>query len=469
MLSRIKGRTKLNSQATASIWYIASNLLSRGVGFVFTPIFTRLLTPSEYGIYSLYVSLMGIFTAITTLEMSGSVIYRGIAKFEDEGCESFISSALGAETVLSIFFLTLYIVFRKRINAITSLSTALTVFLLVQIFINTAEGFYFAKERYFGRYKTVSLINISVGLITPLLSLAFIFFGLGGESRIIAPLITSGAVTLPIILRIIKNGKRLFSRDGWKFIFRITLPMLPHYLSLSLIAQSDKIIIARLVGSEAVGKYSAAYSIGFMLSLITGGLSLALTPWMMRKLKEGRTETVRSAISAASGAVIYSTLIFLSVMPEIFRIAVGGDYYEALPVAYVVAVSVIFSFLSSALTNCILHTERTSLITKNSLISASVSLLSGFMLIKSFGYTGGAYATFISYVLLYALNSRTSKKVIGIDIVGANESLRLFFILLFFATLIFLLRASFFARIIIIFALILMALPKVSECKRILL
>jgi len=469
LLSRIKGRLKFNSQATASIWYIASNLITRGAGFLFTPIFTRLLSPSEYGIYSLYVSLMGIFTVITTFEMSGSVMYRGIAKFDNNGCDGFISSALGAESMLGLGFLVLYIIFKRQINAITSLSTPLTVFLLIQIFLNTAQGFYFAKKRYFGDYKTVSAINISVGLLTPLLSLLLIHLGVGGESRIIAPLITSAAVTAPIIFSIVKSGKKLFSKDGWKFIFGLTIPMIPHYLSLSLIAQSDKIIVARMLGDGAVGKYSAAYSVGFMMSLVTGGLSLALTPWTLRKLKDGKTETVKSAISASARVVTFSTLIFLALIPEIFRFAVAKEYYEALPVTYVVATSVIFYFLSTVLTNCILHTERSGLITKNSLISAAVSLLSGLIFIRWLGYIGGAYATVISYALLYVLNYSTSKKVLYKDMIGVNESLRLFLPLLFFTVLIFLLRGSLFARVLIIFALIVLAVPEVSKCKRILL
>ena len=56
-------------EMNTAAWSVISALLSRGAGVIFTPIFTRILTPSEFGVYSLYTSLMGLFTAICTLDI----------------------------------------------------------------------------------------------------------------------------------------------------------------------------------------------------------------------------------------------------------------------------------------------------------------------------------------------------------------------------------------------------------------
>ena len=47
---------RLNAPARSSLLFTLTNLFSKGASLVFTPIFTRLLTPEEYGEYSLFSS-----------------------------------------------------------------------------------------------------------------------------------------------------------------------------------------------------------------------------------------------------------------------------------------------------------------------------------------------------------------------------------------------------------------------------
>lgn len=459
-------KQKLNKTASASVWYIASNLLSRGIGFLFTPIFTRMLSPSEYGMYSLYVSLMGIFTVLTTFQMSGNVIYRGFARFDGGRRAKFLSSALGAQALISCASFLILSAFNDKIKNLTSLDTGLTLILILQIFLTGTEGFYLAACRYDGRYKTVAKINFSVGIITPLLSLILIRVGLGGYSRIISVLLISVAVAAPIAVKIIRDGKRLIWGEGWRYLFKMTLPMLPHFISLSIIAQSDKIIIARTLGEGVLGKYSAAYSIGFILSYVGSAFTIALSPWIIKKMKLGKSVEVRECIFSVGKMIGYATLFFLAFLPELFRLAVPYEYREALPVAYLTALSVLFSFLSGVITICILHYEKPMLITKNSLISALPTVLLGYFLTIQVGYIGGSFASFFAYVMLFLFNLRTLEKI-------DREKQKVKFGLqvsmyLIFAALLFFLKISFVARLLIAFAVVLLALPELKECKKLL-
>lgn len=448
------------------MWYIGSNILSRGISFLFTPIFTRLLSPSEYGIYSLYVSLMGIFTVLTTFQMSGNVIYRGFAKFDGDSRAKFLSSALGAQCLTSGLSILIFAVIGNKLSAVTSLDTELTLILILQIFLSGTEGFFLAKCRYDGRYQTVAKFNIGIGFATPILSLLLIRAGFRGYARILSPLFLSLGVAIPIAVKIIRDGKRLVWGEGWRFIFKMTLPMLPNFISLSLIAQSDKIIIARMLGEGALGKYSAAFSIGFITSHLASAFSVALSPWIIRKMKEGKSEDVKSCIISTAKAVGYTSLLFLAVLPELFRAALAPEYREAMPVAYIAAGSVIFSLLATLISICILHYEKPMLITKNSLISALFAVLLGYLLTKWLGYIGGAFASFISYAILFTFNRRTLEKVTG-DGKKAKFGLHSLGFCVF-ALVLFFLRVSFFSRLLVSFALVLLAIPELKACKKLL-
>ena len=408
---------------------------------------------------------MGIFTVLTTFEISGSVMYRGLAKFEGEKRAEYLSSALGAISALNIGSLALYIIFRNFLNDITSLDTHLTIVLFLQVFLNAALGVYFAEKRYSGEYRTVALINIGMGTLSPLLALFFIYLGGGGEARIIAPLISSALFTLPVIYSIIKKGRRIFSREVFSFLFKITLPMLPHYLSLSLIAQFDKIIIARNFGDGAVGRYSAAYSVGFLLSLLSSGILLVLAPRAMQKQKENKNDEVSAALSASGRLIAYATLAFLTLAPETFYLVVSHEYYDAMPVIYPIAISVFFLFMSSAASNCLIHYERPFLITKNSLITSAVCVFLCIFLIRRWGYIGGAYVTLFSYILLFALNSKTLKKISGGSL-SISYTYNFWGLLLVYSLLAYIFRFSLFTRLLLLSALILLLLPEFKKYKK---
>lgn len=457
---------KLNLQVKASVWYIAANVISRGLGFVFTPVFTALLLPEEYGIYSLYVGLLGIFTVLVTLEISGSVAYRGIRKFEDAGVDNFILYALGIESLIALSLFSVYMIFRRRINGIFGLGTPFFAMLFAEIFLTAAEGLYFAKKRYLGEYKPVFWLNVSAGILTPVLAILFIRLGMGGVSRILALLVSSLVITAPLIFDMLKRGSSLVSARVWRYILSLSVPILPHYLSLSVIAQADKVIISRIVGGAALAKYSVAYSVGLLVSLISGGLSLSITPWGLRKLGEGKDSLVADAIFAAAKAVSLATLLFLTVLPEIFTLAAAPEYREALPVAYTVAASVIFSFLSSLLTVFILHSEKIGLITLTSSLSALGCIFITVFLVDKLGYIGGAYSTVISYFMLFLLCLWASKRATGRTVLSLKKSFGLIAVTLLFETLIFLLRNSLISRIMLLVAIVLIALPELSRTRR---
>ena len=96
-----KERETLSLPAKASFFSIGTNILSKGISILFTSIFTRILLPSEFGEYTVFASWVGIASAISTFELCGSVLYRGMQRWRSE-YESFLSSALG---LLSVFLL----------------------------------------------------------------------------------------------------------------------------------------------------------------------------------------------------------------------------------------------------------------------------------------------------------------------------------------------------------------------------
>ncbi len=453
---------RITLPARASIWYTIGTVAERAGTMLFTPIFTRILTPEEFGLYPLYISWMGIFTVLCTLEISGSVIYRGLSKFEDK--DAFISSSLGLVTTSSLLSLILYMIFRNSINGVTGLSTELTLFLIIQILASGIQSIYFSRCRYEYKYRTVVAIGLISALVTPTLAILLVnLTRIGGKARIIAPLILSIAIALPLAFGIFKKNKSLFSLERWKYILKLSIPELPHFLSTTLSLQIGRIIVGRVFGQGELAKYSVAFSLGFLLSILSSGIASALYPWINRKLLQGSFDIINEVTKKLFFLSATLTLLFLTAVPEIFRILAPSEYANALIAVYPIALSIPFSFFNGLSANVITYYEKTYFLSSASLSSTLITLMLNLMLTLRYGYVAAAFIVPISAavnLLFVRFSARTvsKKRLFPIkDYIGSA------LILLAISIPIIIFADVLLARILLGLALIMIILPKSGE------
>ena len=93
----------LSVETRAAFWFTVCNLLQKGITMITMPIFTRILTTQQYGVFTVYQSWYNLISIIVTLNLSGSLINNGMLKYEGRR-DSFISSMQGLSSTVTIFF-----------------------------------------------------------------------------------------------------------------------------------------------------------------------------------------------------------------------------------------------------------------------------------------------------------------------------------------------------------------------------
>ena len=437
----------LRLPAKASMWYTASAVLARGISALTTPIFTRLLTPEEYGLYPLYLSWLSIFTILLSLELSGGVMYRGLQKYENEKDE-FISAAFGLFLCFFIVFCSLYFAFSSFINTVTGLDTFVTFLMLCTIFANTVIGFYSAKARYEYKYMKATIINFVSSLLVPLLSIAMIFLTYyKSEARIIASAFVLIFIGIYALVSILKKSKTLYRRDVWIFLLRFNLPLLPHYLAIGMILRIGELVIGRAYGTEALGKYSVATSIGMALTVVTGGLLSALSPWILRRIRCAETEKIRDLLLLLTKGLCVLTLVLLAAAPELLSILTPPAFHTVLIAVFPIALSVIPIFLSNALASAESYYEKSHLTTLPSIISAAVSALFSLLVLPKVDYRFAGAFVLISYLILTALNTLLYKRLSGEILIKVKPTLTAFALTVLYSIALLLFRDSILSRV----------------------
>ncbi len=95
LISKLKTKyLSISLDTRAAFWFTVCNLLQKCIAMITMPIFTRILTTEQYGVFTVYQSWYNLISIIVTLNLSGSLINNGLMKYEDRK-DKFISSMQG--------------------------------------------------------------------------------------------------------------------------------------------------------------------------------------------------------------------------------------------------------------------------------------------------------------------------------------------------------------------------------------
>ncbi len=449
-----KRRPKVRVPAKAGIWSIISALVARGVGAVGTPIFTRLLTPEEYGLYPLYTTWLGVFTSLITLGLAGGAIYRGFQRYEGRS-EEFLSAALG------LFFTAFgvmggaVILFGEPIAALTGLPTYLSYLMLTEILFSTVIAFMLAEKRYRYKYKSGAFINLISALGTPTVAVLIVkFTPYHAEARIIGALLLSVVIAVPLLFKMMKGGRALYNGEIWRYLLSVSLPLLPHLVSSSLILRASEMVIARVHGREALGKYSVAISVGLALTVLTNGLGQVFSPWILRKIRSGELPLIRRYVGLGAKGLMLSCLLLLSVAPELIALITPPAYHDALPAVYPLTLTTVAMFISGAAMSGEMYYEKNARASLPTILVAGVSVLAAVSILPRLDYRAAGLFALGSYVLLALLNSLGFRRLSGERLIGTGECVGIFSLGLVYAALLYLLRGVFLSRILLAVAIL---------------
>lgn len=400
----------------ASLWFLICGFLQKGMSMLTTPIYTRIMTESEYGRNSLYTSWYNIIFIIVSLELAAGVYSRGLIKNE-ERADAFSSALLSLSTVCVLFFSGLYFIFHSQINELTGMSTYLMIMMLIETWSTIAYQFWSNKERVAYRYKKLVVLMITYTLLRPIVGVMAVLAADGQhqvEAKVTATTLVNLVLFCGLYFSMMKKGKTFFDKEFWKYALSFNLPLIPHYLSQVILNQSDRIMIGKMCSEAAVGYYSVAYSLAMVMQIFNSAVSSTMNPWIYRSIKNGTYNRIAPVSYSILTAIAGVNFAMVALGPELLRIMAPGSYYEAVWAIPPVTVSVYFMFLYNLFATFEYYYNKTHWVMIASVGSALLNIGLNALFIPKYGFVAAGYTTLISYVLCsvahYLFMRRVTKK-----------------------------------------------------------
>ena len=419
MIKLLKRKWDLLSPGVkASLAFFIAGLVSKGISYITTPLYTRLLTSEEFGQISVYMTWKDIIGIIAMFSLSMGIFNNGMVNYPNQRDE-YSFSMLGLSNVITvvtaIVFFFVYLIDRS----LFSLDTKIWIMMFGSFLVYPAYNIWLARQRYELKYKLPILYSTILAVISPALAIGLMLSHPIGE-RLYARLYGSEiALIFAFIFFYIYLGKKSkwkVNQKYWKEAFLFNLPLIPHYLSTYLLNSSDKIMISRLVDNSATAFYSVAYSVAAVATLIWSSASGSLIPYTFEKCK---TEDYKS-ISKVTIPILYifaiGCCLVILFAPEVVSVMGPDEYKEAVYVIPPIVGGVFFQVQYHVFANVIYYFKKPKYVMYGSVISTILNLILNYIFIKKYGYIAAGYTTLFCFMIqagidYIALNHVVKKEV----------------------------------------------------------
>lgn len=382
-----------------SLCFLICSFLQKGVSIIVTPIFTRMMSTSEYGNYNIFTSWESIIIVFVSLDLSAGVYNQGLIKYEEDQ-KKYSSSMIGLTTLIFSFWFIIYLIFRNFFNGLFSMSTTYMILMFIYMFTYTIFTFWASEQRTNYKYQKLVIITLIASICNPLLGIILMNFL---EDKVLARILGTCIVWFLMyswmFVSQLVNGKKFFSKKYWLHALKFNIPLLPHYLSQTILNSSDKIMIEKLVDASSAGIYGLAYSISLIMSLFNTSLMQAISPWIYRKIKNNKINDIENVSYITILLIAVLNILLIAFAPEAVAIFAPKEYYEAIYIIPPVAMSVYFMYLYDLFAKFEFYYEKTNFISFATGIVAILNIVLNFIFIKVFGYIAAGYTTLICYIL----------------------------------------------------------------------
>ncbi len=394
----------------ASTYYLVGNLFNKGMSFLTVPIFTRLLSTSDYGIVTTYNSWISMLTMIM-----GFAIYMGIrAAFIDyrNKIDDFMSVTT-TFTILSGAVLSLFIGFGLILLKV-NVGLGIVVLCLLQGIASALNQNYSMYLMMQYKYKARTVLMILPNLVSVVISVIAIMFVVKTDlymGRIVPTAIVHITFAVVLVSFVYRRSKVCFNKEYLDYALKISVPLVLHGIALQILSQSDRTMITALTDASQTGIYSLIYNFSMIATVITTSLDGVWVPWFTEKLKKREIGHINVLAKDYINLMTYAMIGVILVGPEVVKILAEKSYWEGIKIIPPVVLANYIIFAYTLYVNVEHFYKETKFITFNTLIAAGTNLLLNFIFIPKYGYTAAAFTTLFSYVVSLILHVRFSKKL----------------------------------------------------------
>ena len=401
----------LRRLATTGAAYTAASILSKVIAVALLPLYTRYLSPADYGAAEI------LFAAVVT----ASIIVRfglieAILRFyykDDEDPAQVVAGSFAGLFWLSTIGALVLLPFAGPISEallpeaekLGASATDLVRIAIGGLWVLTMWEFMLTLFRLEERARAYFLTTI-LNVLAAIALTVVLVVGLeeGARGLLLGSYVAGAAFVLVLIALQWRRLSLRFDRGLMRRLFRFGLPTMPAEVSLYLLNFVDRLIIVRSLGLAEAGLYSLGVKFAQAVNVLVRGFQLAWPPlaYSIREDEEARRvyATVVTLFVAGCAWVVAGMWLLSR---WIVRALADPKFFDSYEVIGLISTAVTLYALYLVLVVILGRTGRTEFNLPAAIGALVVNVVLNLVLVPPLGIVGAGLALVASYVVVLAL------------------------------------------------------------------
>jgi len=403
----------LRRLATTGAAYTAASILSKVIAVALLPLYTRYLSPTDYGAAEILFSAVVVASIVVRFGLIEAILRFYYKDDEDP-------AAVVAGTFAGLFWL-------STLGALIALPLAEPISELLLpdqpapdliriaiggLWVLTMWEFMLTLFRLDERaraYFVTTILNVLAAIALTVV----LVVGLdeGARGLLLGSYATGAAFVLALIALQWRRLSLRFDRELMRRLFHFGLPTMPAEVSLYLLNFVDRLIIVRTLGLAEAGLYSLAVKFAQAVNVLVRGFQLAWPPlaYSIRDDEEARRiyATVVTLFVAGCAFVVTGMWLFSR---WIVRALAAPKFFESYEVIGLITIGVTLYALYQVLVVILGRTGRTEFNFPAAIGALVANVVLNLLLVPPLGIVGAGLALVASYLLglglMYAFTQR---------------------------------------------------------------
>jgi len=395
-----------------SFCYMIASFTPVAVNLVVLPVFTRYLSPQDYGVLALTQSFATFLPVILSLQIHSSI---GRFYFDYTGRDQrVLVSTLGiallfvCSVMLGMTFVFLNQILSYVFPKIPVSTYVLFKLTLFTVFFNTITGNFLkillmVRERA-KLFMVLALSLFFIGLTINIIEVVVLKKGAYGVVE--ATLILS---VLSFIVYFFANC-RLFVLDFkpamLKGPIKYSLPIIPHAVAGVVFMYSDRIILEKYVLLSAIGLYSLADRIAVLFKTFVNQIHFAFMPHFNKTASFNKEQAAEDARYMAR-IIVFAVSLLIALLAlfavEIVYYLLDARYFQVWVIIPILASSYMFRSLYCFVSCGLFFEKKTGRIAVITVTAASLNIFINLAFIPKYGMIVAVFSTLASFAVTYLM------------------------------------------------------------------
>ena len=384
--------------------YFSTSIFTAGLSFAMLKYYTAVLTPEEFGIYSMYFIMIQYVAMLVFFYDGGfSIMY-----FKTNDKKEYVNLNISFMIILSVVLFIISFLLMPFIVPFISNGTydIYIASLVVGIGAGFIKMFYriLINEELSATHRKVSVLQATFNHGFSFILMSFFHLGvmgrqlgqLFGQTINIFQVLKFLREKLDFKFKFITNFKDLVET------YHLAWPIFLSSLMVVIFSYTDRIFLNYFNGLSDVGIYSLGFTIGQSLSMVNDAISLAFYPQVMKMLNLEYEKGIKSITKIA---IIYylfltilaTTLAFLA--PFVIKLISNKQYYNSSDVVSIIFIAFLIGGFYKIPTMILSFHKITKFYPILSFFAFGINSILNYIFIPKFGILGAAFATLIGTII----------------------------------------------------------------------